>query len=480
MKILFCSSEVVPFSKTGGLADVCGALPLALEKLGYQVTISTPFYRQTKDLKIKTSTIGRSALGGKNLDRDILLTRVGKNVNVFLIKKDIYFDRDSLYSTKEGDYPDNLERFSFFCRKTLDSLKKLNYKPDIIHCHDWQSALIPVYLKTVYRGDSFYKNIKTILTIHNLGYQGIFTKEKFPLLGLDWSLFNVEGLEFYDRINILKGGINFSDVITTVSPAYSEEIQTKEQGFGLEGVLTKRKNFLLGILNGIDYSVWDPVTDKNIFKNYSISKIEDKYVNKERLQKLCNLPVKDSLLIGMVGRLAEQKGLDLLAESMEEIFSLDLQMIILGTGDLRYHNILEEKRKKYPKKLSVHLGFSDPLAHKIYAGSDIFLIPSKYEPCGLGQMIAYKYGTIPLVHRVGGLKDTVFDFDPFSKRGNGFAFSSFTKDNFLKTLKFALYIYSKDKKIWIDLVKKVMQFDFSWGESAKKYIELYKKVVNSR
>ncbi len=467
MKIVMCTSEMVPFSKTGGLADVCGALPLALEKLGCEVIVFTPFYKETKNLKLKIETISK----------EILSTKIGRDIKVFLIKKDTYFNRDFLYGPKEGDYPDNLERFSFFCKKILDSLKKINFKPNIIHCHDWQTALVPVYLESIYKDNLFYRNIKTILTIHNLGYQGIFSKEKFPLLGLNWSLFGIEGLEFYDQINILKGGINFSDFISTVSPTYSEEIQRKEYGCSLEGVLAKRKDSIFGILNGIDYSIWNPQTDKFIFKNYSTSKIEDKYVTKRELQKLCNLDVEDLPLIGMVGRLAGQKGLDLLAESIEEIFSLNLQMVVLGAGDQRYQELLEKIAKEYPKRLSLNIKFDDPLAHKIYAGSDIFLIPSKYEPCGLGQMISFKYGTIPLVHKTGGLSDTVTDFDPLTKKGDGFTFTPYLKENFLKTLKFALYIYSKDKENWSYLVKKVMGYDFSWQASAKKYVELYKRVI---
>ena len=458
MKIVICASEVVPFAKTGGLADVAGALPSALEKEGQDVIIIMPCYKAVRNGKF----------GLKKVKEDVSFALTGKNIKVYFIENDAYFNRDFLYGDKTGDYKDNLERFSYFSKRALDLLKEINFQPDVIHVHDWQASLIPVYLKTLYKNDSFYKGTRTILTIHNIGYQGLFAKEEFPKLGLDWSLFTMEGIEFYDKINFLKGGMEFADLINTVSPTYSKEIQTKEFGFGLEGVLAKRSNALFGILNGLDYDIWNPETDKFIAKNFSLNSAADKAKDKEDLQKFCGLPLKkDVPLFGIVSRLAEQKGFDILAEAIEKICKSDLQLVILGTGDLKYHILLEGMVKKYPKVISLHLKFDDALAHKIYAGSDIFLMPSKYEPCGLGQLISLRYGTIPLVFKTGGLADTVND-------KNGFVFSKYSKDELLKSVNKALKAFSV-KKSWMALVEHAMQDDFSWGESAREYIKLYAK-----
>ncbi|MCX5706892.1 MAG: glycogen synthase GlgA [Candidatus Omnitrophica bacterium] len=458
MKIVVCASEVVPFAKTGGLADVAGALPLALEKEGQEVIIVMPRYKAIDPVKF----------GLKRLKDDISYSVTGKNIKVYFIEKDEYFNRDGLYGDKNGDHKDNLDRFAYYCRRTLSLLKEINFKPDIIHVHDWQAALIPVYLKAICANDPFYKNTHTILTIHNIGYQGLFLKEEFPKLGLDWSLFNIEGLEFYDKINILKGGMEFSDIINTVSPTYAKEIQTKEFGFGLEGVLNRRRDSVFGILNGLDYNIWNPETDKFIAKNFSAQEPEGKFKDKEELQSLCKLPVKKDIpLLGIVSRLAEQKGFDILAEGIDEICKMGVQLVILGTGDLKYHLIMEDMVKKYPKVISLQLKFDDPLAHKIYAGSDIFLMPSRYEPCGLGQLISLRYGTIPLVFKTGGLADTV-------NSTNGFIFDLYSKNELIKRIKKAVAVF-KSKGKWPVLVAKAMRCNFSWEASANKYLDLYAK-----
>ncbi|MDD2928012.1 MAG: glycogen/starch synthase, partial [Candidatus Omnitrophica bacterium] len=330
------------------------------------------------------------------------------------------------------------------------------------------SSLIPVFLKTVYSRDPFYKNTRTALTIHNIGYQGLFPGEEFPKLGLDRSLFNMEGLEFYGKINILKGGILFADIINTVSPTYAREIQTEEFGFGLEGVLNKRKDSVFGILNGLDYGIWNPQNDKFVARNFSITDLSGKAQDKKDLQALCKLPLKKGVpLIGIVSRLAEQKGWDILAEGIDEICKLDVQLVILGTGDLKYHQVLQEMAAKYPKVISLNLKFDDPLAHKIYAGSDIFLMPSRYEPCGLGQLISLRYGTIPLVFKTGGLADTV-------NPENGFVFARYSRADLVKTIKKALSAF-KAKTKWDALVKNALKGNFSWDASAVKYLELYAK-----
>jgi starch synthase len=458
MKILQAASEVVPFAKTGGLADVAGALPLALEELGQEIIVVMPAYKVIRNAKIDI----------KKSKEGLPYAIIGKGIKVYFIENDAYFSRDGLYGDKNGDHKDNIERFSFYSRRALELLKEINFKPDIIHVHDWQACLIPVYLKNIFAQQSFYKDIKTILTIHNIGYQGVFPKDQFPKLGLDWGLFNIEGMEFYDQINILKGGMEFSDIINTVSPTYSKEIQTKEFGFGLEGVLNKRRNRVFGILNGLDYQIWDPRTDKFIAENFSAENIKGKEKSKRDLQGYSNLPVKkDVPLFGIVSRLAQQKGFDILAEGIEKICQMGLQLVILGTGDLKYHILLEEMVKKYPQTISLHLKFDDSLAHKIYAGSDIFLMPSKYEPCGLGQLISLRYGTIPLVFKTGGLADTV-------NVDNGFVFSEYSSQELVKTIKKAIKAY-EDKKEWLKLAEKAMQYNFSWESSAKKYLELYEK-----
>ena len=469
MKVLFCSSEVVPFAKTGGLADVAGALPLALETRGIELAIAMPKYKSIQDDKFNI----------RKTDVDsVYYTNLGKNITVYFIEDKRYFDRDGLYGNKDGDFLDNLERFSSYCRVSLDLLKKLNFKVDIIHCNDWQTALIQVYLKTLYKDKAFYKKMKTILTIHNIAYQGLFSKEEFSKLGINNNLFNMNGLEFYGKVNLLKGGINFSDFITTVSPTYSNEIQIKEFGCGLEGVLSNRKDSLFGIINGLDYRLWDPSKDKLIFKQYCSDSLKDKYINKIELQKKCKLHQDKSIpLFGFVGRLAEQKGIDILTEAIKEIANSNIQMVILGTGDMKYHQILEDIAKKFPKTISVTLGFDNALAHQIYAGSDFFLMPSRYEPCGLGQMISMKYASIPIAYKTGGLRDTIIDFDPLEDRGNGFLFDNYSAESLLKVMKIAIYFY-KDKKIHGGLLNRALMSNFSWSESAKQYIELYKRCLS--
>ncbi len=461
MNILFCSSEVVPFAKTGGLADVAGALPKALEKLGARLKISMPLYKGIRPEKTKP----------------VASSLIGKGLEVLFIKNDAYFNREGLYGNSSGDYPDNLERFSFYCRKTLEILGEIDFKPDIIHCNDWQTALIPVYLKSLYKADSFFKNTKTVFSIHNIAYQGLFPKEQFPQIGIDESFFSIRGLEFYDKINILKGGLVFSDYLSTVSEAYAEEIQTTDFGCGLEGVLRERKDSIYGILNGLDYDIWNPETDELIYEKYSKENLSLKLKNKRELQKKLALTVDETIpVFGMISRLAEQKGVDLLMGAISELMKLDLQLVILGTGEERYHNQLKKVAKNFPGKISLNLKFDERLAHNIYAGSDLFLMPSHYEPCGLGQMISLKYGTIPLVFKTGGLADTIKDFNARSSSGNGFVFDKYHPQEFLKTVKRALGVF-ENSNLWKRLVSSSFDYHFSWDDSAKHYLKLYEKAL---
>lgn len=458
MKIAMAISEVVPFAKTGGLADVGSALPLALEYCGHEVIVIMPGYKCIRDAKLKINRISK----------DILFSIIGKNIKVYFTENNLYFNRDGLYGDNNGDYQDNLERFTYFCRRGLDLLKEIDFKPDILHLHDWQSSLMAVYLKTLYSDRNFYNKIKSLLTIHNIGYQGIFAKEEFDKLGLEDKFFDVKGFEFYGKVNLLKGGIVFADFLNTVSPTYAKEIQTKEFSFGLEGLMKERKGVLSGILNGVDYSIWDPDTDNFIVQNYSLRDVMGKVLNKEELQKQCGLPVNTEIpVLGIVSRLAEQKGFDILSDSIDELCKMDLQLIILGIGDQKYHQILKAAAKKYPKKISVNLSFDDPLAHKIYAGSDIFLMSSKYEPCGLGQLISLHYGTIPLVFKTGGLADTI-------DKHKGFVFTDYTASELVKTIKKAVTVF-KNKTEWDRLMLNAMKCNFSWKVSADKYSHLYAK-----
>ncbi|MBN2453198.1 MAG: glycogen synthase GlgA [Candidatus Omnitrophica bacterium] len=455
MKVLFATSEAVPFAKTGGLADVAGSLPKALAKLGVDARVIMPKYRSVK------AGGGETAIDG---------------VKVYLVENDDYFNRKELYGDKFGDYSDNLERFAFFSRQVLERCIKENFRPDIIHCNDWHTALIPVYLNTVYKYDPFFENTRTLFTIHNIAYQGCFQKEEFPKTGLDWALFHIHYFEFYGQMNLMKAGIVYSDAVSTVSPTYAKEILTKEYGCGLEGVLQTKKDNLYGILNGIDYGVWNPATDTKIEKRYTVETLDDKYINKEALQKELGLKVDcDIPMIGMISRLADQKGMDILARVINDILSMKVQFVLLGTGDHKYHVLLEKMAKAHQKNTSVNLRFDAVLAEKIYAASDLFLIPSRYEPCGLSQMISFKYGTVPVARKTGGLKDSISDYDLKTKQGTGFMFEEYAPEALFSAVRRALTA-GQHRSAWRELVAKVMRLDFSWDVSAREYVKLYNRI----
>lgn len=459
MKIAFCSSEVFPFAKTGGLADVSGALPLALAKKGCKVKVFMPLYKNIKpDRNFKDYSVSRI-----------------NNVEFFFIRNDEYFIRDGLYGSLKGDYPDNLERFSFFAKKFFTIPREIDFCPDIIHSNDWQASLVNIYLKALYKDDNFFNKAKSVLTVHNLAYQGLFEKDKYPLLGLSWDYFNMHCLEFYEKINLLKGGIVFSDIVNTVSATYSKQIQTPEYGCGLDGVLKEKQDRLLGIVNAIDYEVWNPKKDKLIYKTYSGENLDNKYVNKKMFQKELGLETdKDAFLLGMVSRLAEQKGVDILTKALGYLLK-DYQVVILGFGDEKYHKILKGKASSFKKSFSLNLKFDERLAHNIYAACDAFLMPSRFEPCGLSQMISYKYATVPIVHATGGLVDTVIDY---VQGGGGFVFYSYSDKDLISAIERAYEVFKK-KNEWRKLLKKITTYNFSWERTAEKYIEMYGKVTNS-
>jgi len=480
VRVLMVSPEAVPFAKTGGLADVAGALPKALKNTGVDVALVMPKYRDVDEERFSLRETGitiKVPIAGGSKKATVLKGKIEGNIPVYFIRNDKYYDRKELYGTAHGDYPDNAERFVFFSRAVLELSKAIDFKADVIHCNDWQTALIPVYIKTLYKDDLFFSETATVLTVHNLGYQGLFWHFDMHLTGLGWDLFTPEGIEFFGKINFLKGGLVFSDIITTVSKGYSREIQTEELGHGLEGVLSQRKNVLYGIVNGIDYDEWDPATDTYITTNYSPEDIKGKAICKSELQRLYSLPVKkETPLIAMISRLAGQKGFDLIEGAIDELMAMDLQVVFLGTGDRKYQELLEEIGSRYPKKAGVKIGYDVALAHKIEAGADVFLMPSRYEPCGLNQLYSLKYGTIPVVRATGGLDDTIKNFNPRTGNGNGFKFRDYSSDALLKCVSKAVELY-KDKRRWKKIMQNAMACDFSWEHSAKEYVKVYNKAL---
>ena len=478
LKVLIVSSEVAPFAKTGGLADVAGSLPLALKSSGCNVKVFTPFYRETKNGSFNIEVLGKdikAELAENNFVFSLYKSR-REGVDFYFVEKSKFFDRDFLYGAPSGDYPDNALRFAFFANAVLSSAIKINFKPDIIHCNDWQTALIPFYLKYKLKNLRFFANTKTLFTVHNLAYQGLFTKETMPKVGVDYEFFTMHALEFYGNFSFIKSGLLYSDAISTVSNGYAREMLTKECGCGLEGLLSLRKNDIYGIVNGADYSEWNPGSDKFIKTNYDKKTLKNKRICKQDLLAHMKLSAREGApLLGMISRLAHQKGIDIIADSMKDIVRLGCYLVILGRGDEKYHKLLTALSKKYPKNLAVKIAFDNPLAHKIEAGCDMFLMPSRYEPCGLNQMYSLKYGTIPVVRATGGLDDTVIDHTENSKNGNGFKFKEADPASFIRALKRAVSVY-ENKKTWQKLMLRAMGFDFSWKHSAKEYIKLYNKI----
>lgn len=490
LKILFVSPEMEPIAKVGGLADVIGALPKALKGLGCDVRVVMPLYRHAKE------NIERFNLPSRDVSEDVItcidwlpikggiLETEIDGVAVYLLKNDSLYDREYIYSTPSGDYNDNDLRFAFLSLGALEIAKAVDFKPDVIHCHDWQTALVPACLKfrKHLKDDPFFHGSKIVFTIHNLAYQGQFSKGILDELALPWFLFTPQGIEFYGKVNLLKGGIVYSDVVTTVSRTYAEEIKTPQYGCGLEGILraiSNHSNKLVGIINGIDYDEWDPNRDSALYVNYGIDSIGRKLENKLRLRTELGLSIEnDKPLLGVVSRLTEQKGSDLVVESLPQIFDLDFQIVILGSGEGKFERMLQTARKKDPENMAVVTGFNDVMARRIYAGSDFFLMPSRFEPCGLGQMIAMRYGSIPVVRGTGGLLDTVVDYNSSRQKSNGFVFYEFLKVSFLDALVRALSVYEK-KEEWKKLVIRAMKEDFSWKRSSELYLDLYKGLKNT-
>ena len=479
MKIAFVASECVPFSKTGGLADVVGALPKVLVARGHEVTVILPRYRQTPPGPPVLRHV--SIPGGDALHfADIQDGRTAEGVRYFFVDCPPFFDREGLYQAAGRDYPDNAERFNLFARAALEFLRHTGV-PDLIHCHDWQSALVPTLLKTLYARDPLLGNVPVVFTVHNLGYQGLFPREAVPRLGLPWSVFTIEGLEFFGSVNFLKGGLVFADFVTTVSKKYAEEIQTKEFGHGLDGVIRHRAATVTGILNGVDYAEWSPETDKFLAAHYSAGNLEGKRACKKDLLEQFHLPAADlkKPLVGVVSRFATQKGFDLIAEVADELMENELKIVALGTGEPEFEKLFRRLAQRFPKKFGVRIAYDNALAHKIEGGSDIFLMPSRYEPCGLNQIYSLKYGTVPVVRATGGLDDTIEPFDPRTGRGTGFKFTEYAGEALLECLEQALHVYERKPAAWRRLMENGMRKDFSWNASAAEYERLYERVVRA-
>ncbi len=482
MNILFAVSEAEPFAKTGGLADVAGALPRALAAAGDKVHLFLPLYREIKG-KYKNFTpeaevfipVGDRRLSGAIVGLGSPPAGQHPNLKIRFIVQDELFDRPEIYGPPGSEYPDNGIRFIFFCRAVLDAVNLLNLDIDVYHSHDWQTGLIPVYLKTLYKKPPHYQG-GSLFTIHNLGYQGIQDKSLMPLTGLNWEEFTFQRLEFFDQLNLLKGGLVYADKLNTVSQAYSREILKPEFGFGLEKVLQERRDDLYGILNGVDYSEWDPARDPYIDNHFQLGRMAGKKVCKKKLSTAFGLSYSANLaLIGMVSRLVTQKGFDLILALLERVNEFAAKFVFLGTGDEKIETQLAKLAGRYPEKIAFIRGYDNRLAHLLEAGADIFLMPSRYEPCGLNQMYSLRYGTVPLVRATGGLDDSISHFNPQTGRGNGFKFSVYSQSALQKTLVETLEIYQKPR-LWHKLRANCMRCDFSWKQSAKKYQELYKKV----
>ncbi len=481
MHIAFAASECVPFSKTGGLADIVGALPRALARLGHEVSVYVPRYRQTKldDPQTEVSSI-TVPFDDKYRFCSVVTTGASGGVRYYFVDYPPYFDREGLYGTPAGDYTDNAERFALFSRAVIEASKVLGV-PHIFHCHDWQTALIPIMLRTLYVEDPAFQETGTVFTIHNMGYQGLFPSEILPLLMLPWDLLTITKMEFFGQVNFLKGALVYSDFITTVSRKYSQEIQTTEYGFGLEGVLRGRSSTVSGIVNGVDYDEWSPQTDKFIVAKYSPQDLSGKQKCKQDLLNAFGVTDADPALpvIGIVSRFAAQKGFDLIAQIMDRLAREKMIVVVLGTGDKTYEDMFQRLQKQFPNKIAIKVAYDNVIAHKIEAGADMFLMPSRYEPCGLNQIYSLKYGTVPIVRATGGLDDTIEPWDARTGKGTGFKFAEYTGEALLATIKQALLAY-RDQSSWQTLMRNGMARDFSWGASAREYGKIYGRVRQMR
>ncbi len=487
--VLIVGSEAQPFAKTGGLADVLGALPPALARLGWDVTLVLPRYRGVDaGAAVERYPITVGSFTG---DAAFHEAPLGDGARAVLVGCDALYDRDALYGVGDVDYTDNALRFAFLARAALEFVGRRGAPPDVVHAHDWQAGLVPVYLNTLYRSHPILAGIPCVFTIHNLAFQGLFDARWVPALDLGWEQFSVDRLEFWGRISFLKGGIADSRVVTTVSPRYAEEIQTPEFGSGFDGILRARHDDIVGILNGVDTVEWDPARDRFLPQPFDISDLSGKRAAKKAVLQRFALPADaaalDRPLIGMVSRMVDQKGLDLIAALRDELPRLDAAWVVLGTGTPEYQDMWRAFSARFPDRIGVRVGFDESLAHLIEGGADLFLMPSRFEPCGLNQMYSMRYGTVPVVHGVGGLFDTVVDYtprpgpkkEPARQRGTGFVFSDYRPEALLESLTRALGVF-RDRRAWLALQAAGMQQDFSWDRSAAEYVKIYERVSRAR
>lgn len=483
MRILFVTSEISPFSRAGGLADVSNGLPIALARMGHEVSIATPKYRQARNVKPQAKPLNISLevpISWVKKPASVYQAYLKDKIKVYLIGRDDLYDREGLYGNEYGDYQDNAERFIFFSRATLELCLALDLEPQLIHCNDWQTGLIPVYLKTLYAKNPSLRSTASLFTIHNLGYQGLFWHYDLHLTGLSWELFTPQALEFFGKMNLMKGGIVYADIVNTVSPTYRKEILTPANGFGLEGVLKTRENDLYSVINGVDYSVWDPAIDPFLAAPYHPADLENKKICKSRLQDLFHLKKKGDIpVVAIISRFLDRKGMDLISRNFSRLMELEIEIILMGRGLEQYQTWALETVERYAGLIGLEMGHNDPLAHQIQAGADILLMPSRYEPCGLDQLYAFKYGTIPIVRAVGGLDDTVEDYNPHTDQGTGFKFKEYEWDKLFQTIQRALSAY-RDRPRWKRLVQRAMNQDFSWAKSAVQYESLYHKALEKK
>ncbi|HTV58054.1 MAG TPA: glycogen synthase GlgA [Verrucomicrobiae bacterium] len=479
MKILFVAAEALPYSKTGGLADVTEALPKALAAAGHEVCVFVPRYRGNKIVSTLVSSV-TVAMGTRLRFPAITEAAPVDRVRYFFSDDAEYFDRDGLYGDKKGEFPDNADRFAEFARTAIEFVKRV-WLPDVVHCHDWQAGMVPVLLRTQHAKDPAVRSLPVVFTIHNLAYQGLFPAQALDEIGLPRELFTMDGMEFYGKLNFLKGGIVYSDYLTTVSRRYAREIQTAEYGAGLEGVIRTRADRLVGILNGADYSIWSPEADRFIAQNYSVHNPEGKKACKKSLLEAFGLPQEnmERPLVGIVSRFVNQKGFDLIASTADELLRENLAMVALGTGDRDYEQFFATLASKYGTRVGLKIGFDEKLAHKVEAGADLFLMPSRYEPCGLNQIYSLRYGTVPIVRATGGLDDTVENYDPKSKQGTGFKFEAYDGQALLNSVREALKIY-REPNVWRSIMSHGMAKDFSWKTSATAYLALYEQARRLR
>ncbi len=481
-KILFVSSEAMPYIKTGGLADVVGSLPKYFDRNEYDVRVMLPKYACMDAAFLPNLRFVCHFYVNLNWRKQYvgILESEYRGIHYYFVDNEFYFAGSSPYNNIYED----VEKFAYFSKAVLASLPYIDYAPDVIHCHDWQTGLVPVYLHTAFGDDNFYAGIKTVFSIHNLKFQGRWRiREVIDITGLPEQIFNDKELESYGEANYLKGGVVYADAVTTVSPSYANEITTQEGGEGLHGLMNARRNVLYGILNGIDYDEFNPQTDPYIESNFSSkSVLSGKKANKAALQKELGLSVRESaFVIGIVSRLTEQKGFDLVSYIMDDLVSqLDVQIVILGTGESKFENVFHHFHSQYPDKVSAYIGYSEEKAHKIYASADAFLMPSLFEPCGLSQMMSMRYGTIPIVRETGGLKDTVQAYNEYENTGTGFSFCNFNADDMKYVVEYAYHVFRDERKAWEDMMQRAMAQDFSWNKSAGEYEKLYDSLCDMK